>query len=311
MVEGFAAAPSLTRANALGQYLFVNGRPVRDKLILGAVRAAYSDYLPRDRHPVVALFVTLDPQEVDANVHPAKTEVRFRNAGLVRALIVHALKDGLAREGKRTAANTDGAAMSAFRPSFAPRAGQLGLARSPAYPGRGRPSPSSKAPPARRHLPNRGQAAFDVGAPTADVRFEQAGPADLLDRPLGAARTQIHETYIVSQTRDVRHRRGPARRRMSGIVYEKLKASLAKERCCSGRSSDSGDRRAGQATVERARDACRRTGVFGLAIESFGPGAVAVRDAVAARQDRTRLACCAISPSIWRNGTRRCRWNAA
>src|ERR1700744_5282679 len=92
VVEGFAAAPSLTRANALGQYLFVNGRPVRDKLIIGAVRAAYSDYLPRDRHPVVALFVTLDAREVDANVHPAKTEVRFRNAGLVRALIVHALK---------------------------------------------------------------------------------------------------------------------------------------------------------------------------------------------------------------------------
>jgi DNA mismatch repair protein MutL len=127
VVEGFAAAPSLTRANALGQYLFVNGRPVRDKLILGAVRAAYSDYLPRDRHPVVALFVTLEPQEVDANVHPAKTEVRFRNAGLVRALIVHALKDGLAREGRRTAANTDGAVGI---PSFlcaAPH--QLGLAQ--------------------------------------------------------------------------------------------------------------------------------------------------------------------------------------
>src|SRR3982074_1363980 len=104
VVEGFAAAPALTRANALGQYLFVNGRPGRDKLILGAVRAAYSDYLLRDRHPVVALFVTLDPEGVDANVHPAKTEVRFRNAGLVRGLIVHALKDGLAREGKRTAA---------------------------------------------------------------------------------------------------------------------------------------------------------------------------------------------------------------
>ena len=129
MVEGFAAAPSLTRANALGQYLFVNGRPVRDKLILGAVRAAYSDYLPRDRHPVVALFVTLDPQEVDANVHPAKTEVRFRNAGLVRALIVHALKEGLAREGKRTAANSDGAALASFRPCVMPRrARQLGLA---------------------------------------------------------------------------------------------------------------------------------------------------------------------------------------
>ena len=133
MVEGFAAAPSLTRANALGQYLFVNGRPVRDKLILGAVRAAYSDYLPRDRHPVVALFVTLDSAEVDANVHPAKTEVRFRNAGLVRALIVHALKEGLAREGRRTAANSDGAALASFRPSFAPRA-NWDWRRSPAYP---------------------------------------------------------------------------------------------------------------------------------------------------------------------------------
>src|SRR5262244_641443 len=122
VVAGYAAAPALTKANALGQYLFVNGRPVRDKLILGAVRAAYSDYLPRDRHPVVALFVILDPREVDTNVHPAKTEVRFRNAGLVRALIVHALKDGLAREGRRTAANADGAIITAFRPQAGPRA---------------------------------------------------------------------------------------------------------------------------------------------------------------------------------------------
>src|SRR5256885_16374701 len=134
LIEGFAALPTFTRANSLGQYLFVNGRPVRDKLVLGAVRAAYADYLPRDRHPVVALFVTLEPQEVDANVHPAKTEVRFRNAGLVRALIVHALKDGLAREGRRTAANTDGAALSAFRPSFAPRPTNWDWRSSPAYP---------------------------------------------------------------------------------------------------------------------------------------------------------------------------------
>jgi DNA mismatch repair protein MutL len=91
VIEGFAALPTLTRANALGQYLFVNGRPVRDKLLIGAVRAAYADYLPRDRHPLVALFVTLPPREVDVNVHPAKAEVRFRNPGLVRALIVHAL----------------------------------------------------------------------------------------------------------------------------------------------------------------------------------------------------------------------------
>src|SRR5438445_11272778 len=131
-IEGYAALPTYTKGNGLSQYLFVNGRPVRDKLMLGAVRGAYADYLPRDRHPVVALFVTLEPQEVDANVHPAKTEVRFRNAGLVRALIVHALKDGLAREGRRTAANTDGAAISAFRPDLAPR--NWDWRRSPARP---------------------------------------------------------------------------------------------------------------------------------------------------------------------------------
>src|ERR1700756_1548868 len=176
VVEGFGAAPSLTRANALGQYLFVNGRPARDKLILGAVRAAYSDYLPRDRHPVVALFVTLSPREVDANVHPAKTEVRFRNAGLVRALIVHALKEGLAREGRRTAANSGGAAIASFRTSFAPRA-VWDWRRSPAFPVGPLPAYDGSAATA---FAEPGQAAFDVGTPTADVRFQEAPSADLL-----------------------------------------------------------------------------------------------------------------------------------
>src|SRR5579863_9940299 len=283
-VEGFAAAPSLTRANALGQYLFVNGRPVRDKLILGAVRAAYSDYLPRDRHPVVALFVTLDAREVDANVHPAKTEVRFRNAGLVRALIVHALKGGLAREGRRTAANSGSAAIDALRPAFAPRQpngeqpnwGQENWdwRRSPAFPAGSSPAFQAAAATA---FAEPGQAAFDVGAPTADVRLEAQPPADLLDRPLGAARTQIHETYIVSQTRDglivvdqhAAHER---------IVYERLKASLAK----------SGVQRQillipeivelDEATVEQLLARGEELASFGLAIESFGPGAVAVRE---------------------------------
>ena len=152
---------------------------MRDKLILGAVRAAYSDYLPRDRHPVVALFVTTDPQEVDANVHPAKTEVRFRNAGLVRALIVHALKDGLAREGRRTAANTDGAALSAFRLLCAAPV-QLGLAEFASLSRQQRTFVCSAAASA---LAEAGQAAFDVGTPTADVRFEAQPSADLLDRP--------------------------------------------------------------------------------------------------------------------------------
>jgi DNA mismatch repair protein MutL len=267
VVEGFAAAPSLTRANALGQYLFVNGRPVRDKLMLGAVRAAYSDYLPRDRHPVVALFVTLDAQEVDANVHPAKTEVRFRNAGLVRALIVHALKEGLAREGKRTAANSDGTVLASFRPSFAPRT-NWDWRRSPAYPVPGGAATAFAEP---------GQAAFDVGTPTADIRFEQAPSPDLLDRPLGAARTQIHETYIVSQTRDglVVVDQHAAHER---IVYEKLKASLARNGVQRQLLLIPEIVELDEATVEKLIDRAEELASFGLAIESFGPGAVAVRE---------------------------------
>ncbi len=114
-VEGFAALPTLSRANTLGQYLFVNGRAVRDKLLIGAVRAAYADYLPRDRHPLVALFVTLPAREVDVNVHPAKAEVRFRDGGLVRALIVHALKAALAREARNAATTGGDAAVAALR----------------------------------------------------------------------------------------------------------------------------------------------------------------------------------------------------
>lgn len=282
VVEGFAAAPSLTRANALGQYLFVNGRPVRDKLVLGAVRASYSDYLPRDRHPVVALFVTLDPQEVDANVHPAKTEVRFRNAGLVRALIVHALKDGLAREGKRTAANGDGAALASFRPSFAPRPsapGNWDWRNSPAYPQSTllRGSLSGFESAAVTAFAEPGQAAFDVGAPTADVRFQETPLADLLDRPLGAARTQIHETYIVSQTRDglVVVDQHAAHER---IVYEKLKASLARNGVQRQILLIPEIVELDEATVEKLLDRSEELASFGLAIDSFGPGAVAVRE---------------------------------
>ena len=134
-------AADADRANALGQYLFVNQRPVRDKLLLGAVRAAYADYLPRDRHPLLALFVSVPPREVDVNVHPAKAEVRFRNAGLVRALIVHALKEALARDSTRAATTGGSAAIAAFRsPGSLPfsarsRSGTWDWRRSPARPG--------------------------------------------------------------------------------------------------------------------------------------------------------------------------------
>ncbi|KZD23355.1 DNA mismatch repair endonuclease MutL [Tardiphaga robiniae] len=277
VVEGFAAAPSLTRANALGQYLFVNGRPVRDKLIIGAVRAAYSDYLPRDRHPIVALFVTLDPQEVDANVHPAKTEVRFRNAGLVRGLIVHALKEGLAREGRRTAANSDGAVLDSFRPNFAPNFAPRPNAnwdwkRSPAFPVGAMPAFDGSAA-----LAEPGQAAFDVGTPSADVRFEDAPQTDLVDRPLGAARAQVHENYIIAQTRDgmivvdqhAAHER---------IVYERLKASLAANGVQRQILLIPEIVELDEAIVEKLFDRAEELAGYGLAIDSFGPGAIAVRE---------------------------------
>ena len=133
-IAGFAALPTLSRANALGQYLFVNGRPVRDKLLIGVVRGAYADYLPRDRHPLVALFVTLDPREVDVNVHPAKAEVRFRDAALVRSLLIGALREALGREGQRAATTGGNATIAAFRPGAAPRPGSWDWRRSPARP---------------------------------------------------------------------------------------------------------------------------------------------------------------------------------
>ncbi|MDB5520779.1 MAG: mismatch repair protein MutL [Tardiphaga sp.] len=269
-VDGFAAAPSLTRANALGQFLFVNGRPVRDKLILGAVRAAYADYLPRDRHPIVALFVTLDSAEVDVNVHPAKTEVRFRNAGLVRGLIVHALKDGLAREGRRSAAHGGGEALDSFRPSYAP-------SFTPRTNWDWRASPAAPAQGFAGGFGERAQAGFDVGAPSADIRDDIDAPTDLVDRPLGAARTQIHDTYIVAQTRDglivvdqhAAHER---------IVYEKLKAALAANGVQRQILLIPEIVELDESTVEKLVARGGELASFGLAIESFGPGAVAVRE---------------------------------
>jgi DNA mismatch repair protein MutL len=265
-VEGYAATPAFTRANALGQYLFVNGRPVRDKLILGAVRAAYADYLPRDRHPVVALFVTLDPHEVDVNVHPAKTEVRFRNAGLIRALIVHALKDGLAREGRRSAGETGGAAVMAFR-AHAPRTA-WDWRRSPAIPAAGLGAAA---------FAEAMQDRFDVGGPSADIRTEAAPAPELLDRPLGAARAQIHETYILSQTRDglVIVDQHAAHER---IVYERIKAAMAANGVARQILLIPEIVELDDNVVERLAAHAAELEKFGIVLEAFGPGAVAVRE---------------------------------
>ena len=274
-VEGFAALPTLTRANALGQYLFVNGRPVRDKLLIGAVRAAYADYLPRDRHPLLALFVALPAREVDVNVHPAKAEVRFRNAGLVRALIVHALKEALAREGTRAATTGGAATIAALQP--APRGWDW--RRSPARPADPRRAVATRA----AGFAEPAQAYFDTGTPIADLGAAlDAGTAadfaaDALNHPLGAARAQVHDTYIVAQTKDalVIVDQHAAHER---IVYEKLKAALEKSGVARQILLIPEIVELDDAEVERLLARAEELARYGLVLESFGPGAVALRE---------------------------------
>jgi DNA mismatch repair protein MutL len=264
VIDGYAALPTLTRANALGQYLFVNGRLVRDKLLLGAVRAAYADYLPRDRHPLLALFVTLDAREVDVNVHPAKAEVRFRNAGLVRALIVHALKTALSREATRAASTGGSATIAAFRPALRPRG-----------------APYIYAPLRSGGLAEPAQAAFDTGLPAADlpaVADAATEPsAEAHNHPLGAARAQVHDTYIVAQTLDglVIVDQHAAHER---IVYERLKAALEKAGVARQILLIPEIVELDEADVERITARADELACYGLVVEPFGPGAVALRE---------------------------------
>lgn len=276
-VEGYAALPTLTKANALGQYLFVNGRPVRDKLMLGVVRAAYADYLPRDRHPMVALFVTLDAREVDVNVHPAKTEVRFRDSGLVRSLLIYALKEALARDTQRAASTGGSATISAFRPAVVPNRPNFNWRTSPSRPLAPRGAPAAWSAPATAFA-EAAQAVFDVGGAAATARVEVAEPAaDALDRPLGAARAQVHDTYIVSQTRDglVIVDQHAAHER---LVYERMKESLEKSGVARQILLIPEIVELDDVDVERLTARAEELSNFGLVIEAFGPGAVAVRE---------------------------------
>jgi DNA mismatch repair protein MutL len=271
-IEGYAALPTYTKGNGLSQYLFVNGRPVRDKLMLGAVRGAYADYVPRDRHPVVALFVTIEPREVDVNVHPAKTEVRFRDSGLVRSSIVRALQEALARDTQRAATTGGAATISAFRPNVAPRGG-WDWRNSPA-----RPSFPTQGATALAGFAEAAQAAFDVGVPAADARAEAVAAAhDLLDRPLGAARAQLHETYIVAQTRDgiVIVDQHAAHER---IVYERMKAALERSGVARQILLIPEIVELDESDVERLAARADELAKFGLMLEPFGPGAVAVSE---------------------------------
>lgn len=219
-VSGFAGLPTFNRGLPDKQFLFVNGRPVRDKLIVGAVRGAYTDFLARDRHPAVALFLDIPPSEVDVNVHPAKTEVRFRNAASVRGLLVSALRHALAEAGHRSSTTTSAYALGRMSPQEA--------SVTPLQSGF-RPAPPPNPYLRDLHAPAEGlgerQSRFDAAeAPSAR---NEAGPeeAPVLDYPLGAARAQLHETYIVAQTADglVIVDQHAAHER---LVYERMKAAL-------------------------------------------------------------------------------------
>ena len=273
-LHGFAGLPTWHRGDATALHLFVNGRAVKDKLLLGAVRAAYMDFLPAGRHPAVALFLGCDPAEVDVNVHPAKAEVRFRDPGLVRGLIVGALKQTLA------------AAMHKATPSLADAVSALAQApmgARPAWSQYRAPQTgtwTAHTSPARPSgFGENGQAAFDhdLGARQADARANETITIDALSAPLGAARAQVHDTYIVAQTTDgmiivdqhAAHER---------LVYERLKTD---------RAAHGIERQAllipavvdlDATDVERLVEAAPLLETLGLVFEPFGPGAVLVRE---------------------------------
>ena len=268
-IAGFAGLPTYNRANAQMQFLFVNGRPVRDKLLIGAVRGAYADFLARDRHPALALFLECDPSFVDVNVHPAKTEVRFRDAGLVRGLIVSSLKHALADAGHRASTTVAGSALASFRPQSAPYQG--------GYADNVRPFPMS---PQMADAARNFQSPLFGGnaAPAYSARVEEAPaeapPADL---PLGVARAQLHETYVVAQTADgiVIVDQHAAHER---LVYERMKAALAEGGIARQPLLIPEVVELDPAEVDRIASRAGELAELGLIIEPFGPDAVMVRE---------------------------------
>jgi DNA mismatch repair protein MutL len=261
-LSGLIGLPTLNRAAPRDQYLVVNGRPVRDKLLVGAVRGAYQDVLARDRHPMVALFVDGPPEEIDVNVHPAKAEVRFRDAALVRGLIVGALRNALAAAGHRASSTVAAAAVAAFRPaggapaSSAPR---FAFALPP-------PAPSfALAESANNFLRPAGE--VPSGEPTAPTP----------EAPLGTPRAQLHGTYILAETttgivlvdQHAAHER---------LVYERMKEALAAHGVVRQALLLPEIVELDEAGAARLAARAEELAEFGLVLEPFGPGAVIVRE---------------------------------
>ena len=258
-LTGFAGLPTYSRGAAVAQYLFVNGRPVRDKLLLGALRGAYADFLSRDRHPAVALFVECDPTLVDVNVHPAKSEVRFREPAMVRGLIVSGLRHALAEAGHRASTTVSDAALGSFTRETPSQTRVYQMDRP-----RNAPGYSGLAETATM---------FD---PQPSARIEEAPQPEAQHRPLGAARAQLHENYILSQTDNglvivdahAAHER---------LVYEKLKAQMAETGVRAQALLIPEVINLSDGDIALLMEQNETLTQMGLSIEPFGQGAVAVQ----------------------------------
>jgi DNA mismatch repair protein MutL len=258
---GYASLPTFSKGTSVQQYLFVNGRPVRDKLLVGALRGAYADVMARDRHPVAALYVDCPPELVDVNVHPAKTEVRFRDPGIVRGLIVSSIRHALADQGHRSASSVSEGLLGAVRPeAAAPRIYQMDRA-APRY---AHPTPAPQMPGFAEDSP-----AARVVAPAPDTMATEL--------PLGAARAQLHENYIVAQTADgiVIVDQHAAHER---LVYEKLKSQFDAKTIARQALLIPQIVELPAEGATRLLEMATELETMGLVIEPFGGNAVAVRE---------------------------------
>ncbi|WEK03106.1 MAG: DNA mismatch repair endonuclease MutL [Candidatus Devosia phytovorans] len=286
VVAGMAGLPTYTRANSLSQFYFVNGRSVKDKVLVGAVRAAYADYTFRDRFPVVALYIAVDPGEVDVNVHPAKAELRFRDAGAVRGAVIRAVGEALTAAGFKASTSVADDVLGAFTapayevgsaPELAAPASSYGYApaRSSAFAGYDRPMSTGSANPWSPNYEAQSGLA-GLSEPSARVEAAEAAPA-LMEFPLGTARAQMFDNFIIAQNGEglllvdqhAAHER---------LVYERFKAQLASGPVASQAQLIPLVVEMPEEDCARLEDAAPELERFGLYLERFGPRAIAVRE---------------------------------